>query len=83
MARRSFSLVHDVDSHFEILNSDNLDVEFNWNKCFICQKESDERIICPSNNNHTINLKETYEGVLSDIKRFRHFNLLSQPLQIN
>ena len=81
MARSSFSLVHDVDSHFEILNSDNLDVEFNWNKCFICQKESDERIICPSNSSHTINLKETYERVLNDIKRFRHFNLLSQPLQ--
>ena len=85
MARRSLSLIKDVDSQFEILNSGDVNIEVYWSNCFICQSDSDEKVICPANSKHSVNLKESYRQVANDIKRFEDLNSLSQSLihQVN
>ena len=54
MSRRSsFKLLTDVDTHYEVIATETAPVEdIVWSSCFICQEDSSERTICPTNNSN-------------------------------
>ena len=71
MARRSFRLVKDIDTHFDSTrrSSNNEDeVEVKWTDCIICQEKSKKKLVCPTNNKHTA---DQYSKLMQDVKRFQ------------
>ena len=47
MGRRSFKLVKDIATHFESVQYGKTDteVEIKWEGCFICQENSNEKLV--------------------------------------
>ena len=51
MARRSFKLVKNSESHFEsctVLGKES-EVEIKWGDCFTCQEDMSEKLVCRGN----------------------------------
>ena len=74
MARRSFRLVKDIDTHYDSTrrSSNNEDeVEVKWTDCIICQDKSKKKLVCPTNNKHNADLQHQYSKLMQDVQRFQ------------
>ena len=83
MARRSFKLVKDLETHFDSVTDSPAteESEVKWIECFICQENSKEKLVFPGGNNRRLDLKEKYSKILEDIRRFEGFEQFSLPLK--
>ena len=74
MAKRSFCLVKDVETHFDSVQSDSNknveEIEVKWSECIICQERSKEKLIGPVSSNHNLDLQQHYSKLVQDLKRF-------------
>ena len=85
MVRRSFKLVKDLETNFELANQNHAVSEkatdIKWSACFICQEDLKDKLVCPLNSNHKVEHKKQYSNIVNDIRRFENVESISVPLR--
>ena len=80
-------LVKDLDSHYEKEKETTIPNDISWDKCFICQKDSKEKLVSPvraineSSDDYDSQLEEKYAKFINDIKRFADMDILDTDLK--
>ena len=71
MARRSFKLVRDLETNFELVNQNHAISEkatdIKWSTCFTCQEDLKDKLVCLLNSNHKAEHKKQYSNIVNDI----------------
>ena len=71
MARRSFKLVRDLETNFELVNQNHAVSEkatdIKWSTCFTCQQDLKDKLVCLLNSNHKAEHKKQYSNIVNDI----------------
>ena len=83
VARRSFILVKDLETNFE-LASQNYAVyekatDIKWSVC--CQEELKGKLVCLLNSNHKVEHEKQYSNIANDIRWFKNVESTSVPLR--
>ena len=67
MAKREFKLVKNIETHFDSVQHGKTDaeVEIKWEDCFICQEDSNEKLVCRSNKKRSLDLHEQYSKTVT------------------
>ena len=58
----------------------NFDFSTNWEKCFLCQEDRDEALICPANNPSDKHRCDGYKTIVDNLSEFE--KLGSIPLNV-
>ena len=71
MARRSFKLVRDLETNFELVNQNHAVSEkatdIKWSTCFTSQQDLKDKLVCLLNSNHKAEHKKQYSNIVNDI----------------
>ena len=85
MARRSFKLVKDLETNFELASQNHAvsekTTDIKWSACFICQENLKDKLVCPLNSNHKVEHTKQYSNIVNDIRRFENVESISVPLR--
>ena len=85
MARRSFKLVKDLETNFELASQNHAVSEkatdIKWSACLICQEDLKDKLVCPLNSNHKVEHEKQYSNIVKDIRLFENVESISVPLR--
>ena len=85
MARRSFKLVKDLETNFELASQNHVVSEtatgIKWSAYFICPEDLKDKLVCPLNSNHKMEHKKQYSNIVNDIRWFENVEPILVPLR--
>ena len=85
MARRSFKLVKDLETNFDLASQNHAVSEkatdIKWSAWFICQEDLKDKLFRPLNSNHNVEHIKQYSNIINNIRQFENVELISVPLR--
>ena len=85
MMKRSFKLVKDLETNFELASQNHgvseKATDIKWSACLICQEDLKDKLVCPQNSNHKVEHKKRYSNNVNYIRQFENVESISVPLR--